>query len=208
VGQGRARGRASADRRARGVSDRGGERTDRAGPAIGDLGADRWARASGARARSVIRDLGRAMKIRRRGSDRGGLNGCGRRCSSPRQWGHRSWGRRELGWLQGHRSWAERERTPRRIQWRGKDHESAGREGRTAERRSRAGRSNSGEESRPRGGGLRRAKALANFSRDRGTLGTNTGELDLAKSASHRVSTAVRRSRAPAKSKLAEHKAQ
>jgi hypothetical protein len=40
-------GRASADRRARGVSDRGGERTDRAGPALGDMGADRWARGAG-----------------------------------------------------------------------------------------------------------------------------------------------------------------
>jgi hypothetical protein len=164
--------------------------------------------ASGARARSVIRDLGCAMKIRRKGSDRGGVNGCGRRCSSLWQWGRRSWGRRELGWLWGRRSWEERERTPRRIQWRGKDHESAGREGRTAERRSRAGRSNSGEESRSRGGGLRRAKALANFSRDRGTLGTNTRELDRAKSAGHRASTAVRRGQAPAKSKLAEHRAQ
>jgi hypothetical protein len=34
-------GRASTDRRARGVSDRGGGRTDRAGPAPGDLGAGR-----------------------------------------------------------------------------------------------------------------------------------------------------------------------
>jgi hypothetical protein len=79
------RGQASTDRRARGVNDRGGGRTDRAGPAPGGLGADRRARASGARARNVIRDLGRAMKIRRRGSDRGGANGCGRRCSSPRR---------------------------------------------------------------------------------------------------------------------------
>jgi hypothetical protein len=83
-------GRASTDRRARGVSDRGGGRTDRAGPVLGGLGADRWARASGARARSVIHDLGRAMKIGRRGSDRGGVYGCERRCSSPRQWGRQS----------------------------------------------------------------------------------------------------------------------
>jgi hypothetical protein len=41
---------ASTDRRARGVSGRGGGRTDRAGPALGDLGADRRARASGTRA--------------------------------------------------------------------------------------------------------------------------------------------------------------
>jgi hypothetical protein len=77
-----------------------------------------------------------------------------------------------------------------------------------AERRSRVGRSNSGEEFRPWGRGLRHAKALANFSRGRGTLGTNAGELDRAKSASHCVSMAVRRDRAPAKLKLVEHRAQ
>jgi hypothetical protein len=56
-----------------GVSDRGGGRTDRAGPArqgtqalTGGLGA------SGARARSGIRDLGRAIKIGWRRSDQGG----------------------------------------------------------------------------------------------------------------------------------------
>jgi hypothetical protein len=39
----------------------GGERADRAGPAPEGLGADRRARASGARARSVICDLSRAI---------------------------------------------------------------------------------------------------------------------------------------------------
>jgi hypothetical protein len=43
----RARGRASTDKRARGVSGRGGGRTDRAGPALEDMGADRRARESG-----------------------------------------------------------------------------------------------------------------------------------------------------------------
>jgi hypothetical protein len=38
------RGWASADRRARCISDRGGGRTDRAGPAPGNTGADRRAR--------------------------------------------------------------------------------------------------------------------------------------------------------------------
>jgi hypothetical protein len=144
--------RASTDRQAKGVSDRGRGRTDRAGPAPGDFGADRWARASGARAWIIIRDLGCAMKIGRRGLDRGGPNGYGRHCSSPRRRGRWSWGGRELGWLQGRRSWAERERMPRWTQWRGRGHESVGREGRTTGKRSRAGRSNSGEESRPRGG--------------------------------------------------------
>jgi hypothetical protein len=74
--------------------------------------------------------------------------------------------------------------------------------------RPRAGQSNSGERFRPRGGDLRRAKALANFSRGKGTIGTNAGELDRAKSAGHRVSTADRRGRAPAKAKLDEHRAQ
>jgi hypothetical protein len=97
---------------------------------------------------------------------------------------------------------------PRRTQWRGRGHESTGREGRTVERRSRAGQSNSGGESRPRGGGLRRAKALANFNRCRCTSGTYSGELDRAKSAGHRASTAVCRGRAPVKVKLAEHRAQ
>jgi hypothetical protein len=48
---------------------------------------------------------------------------------------------------------------PRRAQWRGKGHESTGREGRTAGKRSRADQKNSGEAFRPWGGGLRRAKA-------------------------------------------------
>jgi hypothetical protein len=56
-------------------------------------------------------------------------------------------------------------------------------------------------------GGLRRAKAWASFSRGRGTLGTNAGELDRAKSAGHHVSTAERRDRAPAMPKLAKHRA-
>jgi hypothetical protein len=80
-----------------------------------------------------------------------------------------------------------------------------GREGRTTVRRSRTGRSNSGEPFRPRGRGLRGAKAWASFSRGRGDTGTYSEELDWAKSAGHRVSTAAHRGRAPAKVKLAEH---
>jgi hypothetical protein len=64
-----------------------------------------------------------------------------------------------------------------------------------------AGRRNSGEPFRPRGGDLRRAKVLANFSRGRGDTGTYSGELDRAKSAGHRASMADRHSRAPAKVK-------
>jgi hypothetical protein len=75
-------------------------------------------------------------------------------------------------------------------------------------RESRAGRSNSGERFRPRGGDLRHAKALAGFSRDRGDPGTYYSELDRAKSAGHRASMADHRGRAPAKVKLAEHRAQ
>jgi hypothetical protein len=90
---------------------------------------------------------------------------------------------------------------PQRTRWRGKGHESTGREGRTAVR-------NSGEPFRPRGGGFRRAKALASFSRGRGDTGTYSGELDRAKSAGHRASTADRRGRALAKAKLTEQRAQ
>jgi hypothetical protein len=97
---------------------------------------------------------------------------------------------------------------PRRTQWRGKGHESKGREGRTAERRPRAERRNSGEVFRPRGGDLRRAKAWESFSRGKGDIGTYTGELDRAKLAGDRASTADRRGRAPAMPKLAEHRAE
>ena len=75
-------------------------------------------------------------------------------------------------------------------------------------RRSRAGRRNSGERFRPQGGDLRRAKALAGFNRDMSNTGNYSGELDRANSAGHRVSTANRRGRAPAKAKLDEHRAQ
>jgi hypothetical protein len=75
-------------------------------------------------------------------------------------------------------------------------------------RRSRAGRSNSSEAFGPRGGDLRHTKAWVSFSRGRGDTGTYSGELDRAKSAGHRASTAVLHGRAPAKAKLAEHRAQ
>jgi hypothetical protein len=57
-------------------------------------------------------------------------------------------------------------------------------------KRSQAGRGNFGEPFWPRGGDLRLAKALANFSRGRGVTGTYSRELDRAKSAGHRASTA------------------
>jgi hypothetical protein len=63
-------------------------------------------------------------------------------------------------------------------------------------RKPRAVRSNSGEPFRPRGGDLRRAKAWDNFNRGRGDTGTYSGELNRAKSAGHRASTADRRGRA------------
>jgi hypothetical protein len=62
---------------------------------------------------------------------------------------------------------------PRRTRWQGKGHESTSREGRTAVRKPRVGRRNSGEPFQPRGGGLRCAKALDNFSRGRGDTGPN-----------------------------------
>jgi hypothetical protein len=83
-----------------------------------------------------------------------------------------------------------------------------GREGRTTVREFRAGRRNSGERFRPRGGDLRRAKAWAGFSRGRGDTGNYSGELDRTKLAGHRASTADHRDRASAKAKLDEHRAQ
>jgi hypothetical protein len=93
-----------------GVSDRGGGCSDRAGPAPGDTGADR--RARGARARSGIRDLGRAIKIGRGRSDQG----------DERLWvalllsaAVRSLelGQAHARVVPGSRDWAERERMPR-----------------------------------------------------------------------------------------------
>jgi hypothetical protein len=75
-------------------------------------------------------------------------------------------------------------------------------------RRSRAGRRNSGEPFRPRGGVLRHAKVWASFSRGRGDTGTYSGEQDRAKSVGHHASTVDHRGRAPVKVKLAEHRAQ
>jgi hypothetical protein len=75
-------------------------------------------------------------------------------------------------------------------------------------RRLRAGRRNSGERFRPRGGDLSHAKALANFSRGRGDTRNYSDELDRAKSDGHRASTVDRRGRAPVKAKLDEHRAQ
>jgi hypothetical protein len=64
-----------------------------------------------------------------------------------------------------------------------------GRERRTAVRRPRAGQRNSGEQFQPRGGDLRRTKALAGFSRDRGDTWNYSGRLDWAKLAGHHAST-------------------
>jgi hypothetical protein len=82
------------------------------------------------------------------------------------------------------------------------------REGRTAGRRPRADRRNSGEGFWPRGGGLRHAKAWDSFSRGRGTLGTNTGEIGRANLAGHRAGAADRHGRTRAKTNLADHRAQ
>jgi hypothetical protein len=80
--------------------------------------------------------------------------------------------------------------------------------GRTTGRRFRADRRNSGEAFRPQGGGLRRVKAWESFSRGRGDTRTYTRELDRAKLAGHRVSTADRHGRALVMPKLAKHRAE
>jgi hypothetical protein len=54
---------------------------------------------------------------------------------------------------------------------------------------------------------LRRAKAWESFRRGRGDTGTYTEELDRAKLAGHRASTANRHGRAPAMPKIVEHRA-
>jgi hypothetical protein len=72
----------------------------------------------------------------------------------------------------------------------------------------RAGRRNFSEQFQPRGGDLRRVKAWASFSRERGDTGNYSGELNRTKSVGHRASTVDRHGRAPAKAKLDEHRAQ
>jgi hypothetical protein len=67
------------------VNDRGGEHADRAGPAPKGLGADRRAKELGRAcakrySRSGPFDLNQTEGTRPRR-----LNGCGRRCSSPRR---------------------------------------------------------------------------------------------------------------------------
>jgi hypothetical protein len=97
---------------------------------------------------------------------------------------------------------------PRRTQWRGRGHESTGREGRVAVKWPRAGRRNSGEPIRPRGRDLRHAMAWASFSRNRGGTEIYSGEQNRAKTVGHRASTADHRGRTPVRAKLAEHRAQ
>jgi hypothetical protein len=50
-----------------------------------DGGDQRQAKGAGRACAKRYPRLGRAIKIGRRRSDRGGVNGCGRRCSSPRR---------------------------------------------------------------------------------------------------------------------------
>jgi hypothetical protein len=61
------------------------------------------------------------------------------------------------------------------------------------------GSGNSGEESRSRGGGFRRAKAWSSSGRVRGTLWTNARARDKVKSTSHRTGVVNRRSQTPAR---------
>jgi hypothetical protein len=83
----RRQGGLGADRRAKGAGRVGGKRYPRSGPCDQDQmeGISGRPRAQGERARSGTHGPGRAIKIGRRGSDRGGVNGCGRHCSSPRR---------------------------------------------------------------------------------------------------------------------------
>jgi hypothetical protein len=76
-----------------------------------------------------------------------------------------------------------------------------------ARKRPRADRRNSGEGFRPRGGGLRHAKAWDSFSRGWGTLGTNADALGRANLAGHRKGATDRHGRTPAEPKLADNRA-
>jgi hypothetical protein len=67
-------------------------------------------------------------------------------------------------------------------------------------------RRNSDEGFRPRGGGLRRAKARESFSRGRGDTGTYTWALGRTKLAGHRANMADCHGRALVMPKLAEHR--
>jgi hypothetical protein len=98
-------------------------------------------------------------------------------------------------------------RKTRRTHWWGFDYETGVREGRIAEGELRASRGCSGEEFRPQGGGLRRARAWTNFSRARGMPGTDEGALDQTNLAGHRTGAADCHARTPAKPKLADDKA-
>jgi hypothetical protein len=73
-------------------------------------------------------------------------------------------------------------------------------------KRPRADRRNSGEGFRPRGGGLRHAKAWDSFNIGRGTLGTNAGALGRSNFASHRAGAADHHDRTPVKPKLADNR--
>jgi hypothetical protein len=88
---------------------------------------------------------------------------------------------------------------PRRTQWRGRGHISEGREGRTAERRSRAGRSNPGEESRAPEGAIGRERARASSSRGGGTPWAKAQALDEVGMAEHRTGAVSRRGHTPAR---------
>jgi hypothetical protein len=70
---------------------------------------------------------------------------------------------------------------------------------RTVEGMLRAGRDDSGKESRPRGGGIGRAKARTSSSEGRGKLWTTTGARDGPNLAGHRAGAANWRGRAPAR---------
>jgi hypothetical protein len=62
----------------------------------------------------------------------------------------------------------------------------------------RAGRGDSGEETRPQGGGIGRAKARTSSSEVSGTLWTKARAQDGAESTGHRVGAANQRGRTPA----------
>jgi hypothetical protein len=90
----------------------------------------------------------------------------------------------------GRQSWPKMARRTRRTHWRGSSHENRTEDEGTTEGMLRAGRGNSGEESRPRGGAIGHAKARTSSSKGRGILCATTGARDGANLVGCRVGAA------------------
>jgi hypothetical protein len=89
--------------------------------------------------------------------------------------------------------------TTRRTRWRGCGHETGDREGRTAGKRLRVGRDNSGEEFRPLVEAIDRDRAQSRFSEGGEALWTNAEALEGVGLAGHRAGAASKHGHTPAR---------